>query len=96
MILRQNDYSVYPPKTNNFMRPEDKNWRGIKKVKLDLLDAHGKAFKNEEQSIEKPLIEYGSNTSQNTNFNFFGANHLIVEGTYTSTLSNVDISIFID
>ncbi|MDA7648594.1 hypothetical protein N8746_03815, partial [Alphaproteobacteria bacterium] len=54
------------------------------------------AFKNGEHFIEKPLIEYGSNTSQNTNFNFFGANLLIVEGTYTSTLSNVDIGVFID
>ena len=78
------------------MRREDKNWKRMKKVKLDLLNAHGKAFKNEEHSIEKPLIEYGSNTSQNTNFNFFSANLLIVEGTYKSTLSNVDISIFID
>ena len=78
------------------MRREDKNWRGMKEVKLDLLDAHVKAFKNGEQFIEKPLIEYDSNTSQNTNFNFFGANLLIVEGTYTSTLSNVDKRIFID
>ena len=78
------------------MRREDKNWRGMKEVKLDLLDAHVKAFKNGEQFIEKPLIEYDSNTSQNTNFNFFGANLLIVEGTYTSTLSNIDIRIFID
>ena len=96
VILRQDDYFVYPPKTNNFMRREDKNWRGMREVKLDLLDAHVKAFKNGEHFIEKPLIEYGSNTRQNTNFNFFGANILIVEGTYTSTLSNVDIGVFID
>tara|TARA_B100001093_G_scaffold250881_1_gene240325 strand:- start:822 stop:1469 length:648 start_codon:yes stop_codon:yes gene_type:complete len=96
VILRQDDYFVYPPKTNNFMRREDKNWRGMKEVKLDLLDAHLKAFKNGEHFIEKPVVDYGSNTSQNTNFNFFGANLIIVEGTYTSTLSNVDIGVFID
>ena len=96
VILRQDDYFIYPPATNNFMRREDKNWRGMKEVKLDLLDAHVKAFKNGEHFIEKPLIEYDSNTIQNKNFNFSGANLLIVEGTYTSTLSNVDIGIFID
>ena len=68
----------------------------MKEVKLDLLDAHVKAFKNGDHFIEKPLIEYDSNTSQNTNFSFFGAKVLIVEGTYTSTLSNVDTRIFID
>ena len=46
VILRQDDYFVYPPKTNNFMRRKDKNWRGMKEVKLDLLDTHVQAFKN--------------------------------------------------
>jgi uridine kinase len=96
VILRQDDYFIYPPKTNNFMRRKDKNWRGMKEVKLDLLDVHVKAFKSGKNSIEKPLIEYDSNISRNTNFNFSGANILIVEGTYTSTLSNVDKRIFID
>ena len=96
VILRQDDYFIYPPKTNNFMRRKDKNWRGMKEVKLDLLDVHVKAFKSGKNSIEKPLVEYDSNTSRNTNFNFSGANILIVEGTYTSTLSNVDKRIFID
>ena len=27
VILRQDDYFIYPPATNNFMRREDKNWR---------------------------------------------------------------------
>ena len=32
-ILRQDDYFVYPPKTNNFMRREDKNWRAGRSCK---------------------------------------------------------------
>jgi uridine kinase len=96
VILRQDDYFIYPPKTNNLMRRKDKKWRGMKEVKLDLLDAHVRAFKNGDHFIKKPVIEYDSNIIQDTNFNFFGAKFLIVEGTYTSALSNVDKRVFID
>ena len=96
VILRQDDYFIYPPKTNNYMRRKDEKWRGMKEVNLDLLDAHVQAFKDGSQFIEKPVIEYESNNIQKTNFNFFDAKFLIVEGTYTSILSNVDRRIFID
>ena len=46
MILRQDDYFIYPPITNNFKRRKEKEWRGMKEVKLDLLDAHVQAFKD--------------------------------------------------
>ena len=78
------------------MRRKDEKWRGLKEVNIDLLDAHVQAFKNGDQFIEKPIIEYDSNNVQKTNFNFFDAKFLIVEGTYTSILSNVDSRIFID
>ena len=96
VILRQDDYFIYPPKTNNYMRRKDEKWRGMKEVNLDLLDAHVQAFKNGDQFIEKPVVEYDSNNIQKTNFNFLDAKFLIVEGTYTSILSNVDRRIFID
>ena len=96
VILRQDDYFIYPPKTNNFMRRDDEKWRGMKEVNLDLLDAHVKAFKNGHQFIEKPVVDYDTNIIRNINFNFCGAKFLIVEGTYTSTLSNVDKRVFID
>ena len=96
VILRQDDYFIYPPKTNNYMRRKDKKWRGMREVKLNLLDTHAQAFKNGDQFIKKPVIQYDSNNIQKTNFNFFDAKFLIVEGTYTSILSNVDRRIFID
>ena len=78
------------------MRRKDKKWRGMQEVKLDLLDAHIQAFKNGDQFIEKPLIKYKSDIIQKKKFYFFDAKFLIVEGTYTSILSNVDRRIFID
>ena len=96
VILGQDDYFIYPPKTNNNLRRKDKKWRGMKEVRLDLLDAHVQAFKDGNQCIEKPVIEYDTNIIRNINFNFCEAKFLIVEGTYTSTLSNIDKRVFID
>ena len=96
VILRQDDYFIYPPITNNFKRRKEKEWRGMKEVKLDLLDAHVQAFKSGDQFIEKPVIEYDTDIIRNINFNFCSAKFLIVEGTYTSALSNVDKRVFID
>ena len=96
VILRQDDYFIYPPMTNNFKRRKEKEWRGMKEVKLDLLDAHVQAFKSGNQFIEKPVIEYDTDIIRNINFNFCSAKFLIVEGIYTSTLSNVDKRVFID
>ena len=96
VILRQDDYFIFPPKTNNLKRRKEKEWRGMKEVKLDLLDAHIKAFKSGDQFIEKPVIEYDTDIIRNINFNFCAAKILIVEGTYTSALSNVDKRVFID
>ena len=55
-----------------------------------------KLSKIEVQFIEKPVIEYDTDIIQKINFNFCSAKFLIVEGTYTSALSNVDKRIFID
>ena len=96
VILQQDDYFIYPPKTNNHMRRKNKKWRGTKEIKLDLLNAHVQAFKNGDRLIEKPLISYDKNMVEKTSFDFFDAKVLIVEGTYTATLLNVDRRIFID
>ena len=96
VILRQDDYFIYPPITNNFKRRKEKEWRGMKEVKLDLLDEHIKAFKSGDQFIEKPVIEYDTDIIRKVSFNFCAAKFLIVEGTYTSALSNVDKRVFID
>ena len=78
------------------MRRKNKKWRGTKEIKLDLLNAHVQAFKNGDRLIEKPLISYDKNMVEKTSFDFFDAKVLIVEGTYTATLLNVDRRIFID
>lgn len=38
VIFQQDDYFVYPPKTNDRTRRADINWVGTQEVKLDLID----------------------------------------------------------
>ena len=58
LILQQDDYFVYPPKTNDQTRRADIGWVGPQEVRLDLLDAHLQSFREGASIIEKPLVIY--------------------------------------
>lgn len=96
LILSQDDYFVHPPKSNNLMRRKNPSWRGIKEVRLDLMNEHIEAFHNGEVFVNKPTIDYKTDTVLLENFNFFDAELIIVEGTYTSLLQKIDKRVFID
>jgi uridine kinase len=95
-ILQQDDYFVFPPKTNHEMRRRNIEQVGPYEVKLDFLDSNLRSFKRGEQSIFKPLVYYEENrmTTEELDVGEFVA--LIAEGTYTSLLSFVDFRVFID
>jgi uridine kinase len=44
VIFQQDDYFIYPPKTNDAVRRKDISWVGPQEVKLDLLDQHLRDF----------------------------------------------------
>ena len=96
LIFQQDDYFVYPPKTNDRTRRGDIAWVGPQEVHLDLLDAHLKAFRDGEQIIDKPLVIYEEDSITSEQLNLGGAQVAIAEGTYTTLLSNVDTRVFID
>ncbi len=96
LILQQDDYFVYPPKTNDRTRRADIAWVGPQEVHLDLLDAHLKAFREGEVVIEKPLVIYEDDTITSERLDIGGAEVAIAEGTYTTLLANVDTRVFID
>ncbi len=58
LILQQDDYFVYPPKTNDQTRRTDIGWVGPQEVRLDLLDAHLRSFREGSSVIEKTLVIY--------------------------------------
>ena len=95
-ILQQDDYFVHPPKTNDGTRRTDIGWVGPQEVRLDLMDAHVQAFLDGAAQIEKPLVEYESDSISNEIMPFGDARVLIAEGTYTTLLEHCRTHVFID
>jgi len=95
-ILQQDDYFVYPPKTNDQTRRADIGWVGPQEVRLDLLDAHLLSFREGAPIFEKPLVIYQEDRITTERFDAEDSQVLIAEGTYTTTLSNVNTHVFID
>lgn len=95
-ILQQDDYFVYPPKTNDLVRRRDLEWLGPKEVRLDLLDRNLKDIKEGIDEIVKPLVIYEEDRIVTETVHFGLVRVVIAEGTYTSLLKNSDIRVFID
>ena len=95
-IFQQDDYFIYPPKTNAEMRRKNIDHVGLSEVNLALLDKHLKSIIQEKNEIEKPLVIFDEDRISKEIVNFGGIKVIIVEGTYTTTLHNVYQHIFID
>ncbi len=95
-IFQQDDYFVYPPKTNAKQREKDINWVGMQEVKLDLLDTELLQIKAGETIIEKPLVDFDADQIGKEAVNLSKYKVLIAEGTYTTSLKQADMRIFID
>lgn len=95
-ILQQDDYFVFPPKTNHRMRQNNVEQVGPYEVKLDFLDSNLRSFKRGENPLYKPLVIYDEDRITHEELDTSGVELLIAEGTYTSLLSFVDFRIFID
>jgi uridine kinase len=94
-IYQQDDYFVYPPKTNDRTRREDIAWVGSGEVRLDLLDAHLQAALDGADEVEKPLVIYEEDRIDTETMDLRDATVVIAEGTYTSLLEHVDTRVFI-
>lgn len=96
VILQQDDYFVYPPKTNDRTRRADIDWVGPQEVKLELMDAHVSEFLGGAAAIDKPLVDYESDSVATERMAFGVARVLIAEGTYTTLLEHCQTHVFID
>lgn len=97
IILCQDDYFKLPPKTNHKKRIKDINWVGPGEVQLDILDAHIYHLKNKPyQVLEKPLVYFEEDCIKAEIIHPGAFDVIIVEGTYTSLLKNIDIRVFIN
>jgi uridine kinase len=96
IVLQQDDYFVYPPKSNDRARREDINWVGPQEVKLELMDENLSAFKQGEKQLHKPLVIYKEDKVIDESMPTDNARVAIAEGTYTTLLDNIDTHVFID
>lgn len=95
-VLQQDDYFVFPPRTNHEMRRHNLEQVGPYEVKLDFLDSNLRSFKRGESPIFKPLVIYDEDRITWEEVNVADLEVLIAEGTYTSLLQFVDFRVFID
>ena len=95
-ILQQDDYFVFPPRTNHEMRRHNLEQVGPYEVKLDFLDSNLRSFKRGESPIFKPLVIYEEDRITWEEMDVAVLDLLIAEGTYTSLLQFVDFRVFID
>ncbi len=95
-ILGQDDYFVFPPKTNHEMRRTNIEQVGPYEVKLDFLDSNLRSFKRNESPIFKPLVIYDEDRITHEEMDVSDLQILIAEGTYTSLLEFIDFRMFID
>ena len=95
-VLQQDDYFVFPPRTNHEMRWRNLEQVGTYEVKLDFLDSNLRSFKRGESPIYKPLVIYDENCITREEMDVGGLAVLIAEGTYTTLLEFAEIHVFID
>ena len=97
IILCQDDYFRLPPKTNHANRLKDINNVGTKEVFLDMLDEHIRILKDMQgQELVKPLVDFDNDKIGQEVVKAEDFDLIIVEGTYTSLLKNLDVRCFID
>ena len=96
IILQQDDYFVYPPKTNAAMRKKNIDHVGMSEVKLSVLDQNLRDILDGKSSIEKPLVIYEEDRITSETINVEGVTAIIAEGTYTTSLNSVHQRVFID
>jgi len=95
-VFGQDDYFKLPPKTNENKRKEDIAWVGMQEVKLDLIDQNLDAVLKGYYSLTKPLVDFDADEIGEEVVDLKNYKVLIAEGTYTTSLKNVDCRVFID
>lgn len=95
-IFQQDDYFVFPPKTNAAERRKDIKHVGTGEVKLGLLDEHLSKARDGKEKIEKPLVIFDEDKITSETIDPAEYDVFLAEGTYTTLLDHADFRVFID
>ncbi len=96
VVLQQDDYFVYPPKTNDAKRRQAFDWIGPHEVQLDRLDRDVQAIVHGANHITKPLVIYAEDRVDEEQIDTSGCQVVIAEGTYVTRIESLDWRVFID
>lgn len=97
LVLAQDDYFKLPPRSNHERRQQGIDWVGMGEVKLDLLDSHLAHFRARRlEPLSKPLVYFDENRIGEETVADGPFDVVIAEGTYTTSLENVDVRVFIN
>ena len=96
-LIQQDDFFKLPPRTNHENHKKDihKNV-GPQEVHLDKMQGIIDAFRHDIDEITKPSVDYKLNIIDEEKINIKLIKVLIIEGTYTTLLNNVDLHIFME
>jgi uridine kinase len=95
-VLHMDDYFFLPPQATHLNRVKDLAVVGQGEVNLPLLQQHIRQFKQGVDQIEKPLIHFRKNSIASEVIYLRDLQIVIVEGTYTGFLEDVDLKIFLE
>ena len=95
-VFQQDNYFILPPRSNDAARREDISRVGPHEVRLDLMNQHIAQFLDGDGVIEKPLVDYASDSVGSERLDTANARVAIADGTYTSLLPSLDARVFID
>ena len=93
-IFHMDDYFYLPPTSNHIQRLEDINHVGPQEVNMQLLQSHIDQFLEGEEFLEKPLVHYKENEIRTELVDLNQVGLIIIEGTYTTLLDNINCKIF--
>jgi uridine kinase len=96
LLLGQDDFYVFPPKTNRRMRERNPDQIGPAEVKLDYMDALIHATRQGVPRIWVPEVDFDVDRIDHVVREVAGTKAIVVEGTYCTQLEQVDTHVFID
>lgn len=95
-ILHMDDYFHLPPTSNHLQRLDDINHVGTQEVDLELMQQHINEIIQGKEEIVKPLIHYKENDKRTEIFKTADLDVILIEGTYTALLENIDAKVFME
>lgn len=96
IVLNQDGFYFLPPKENTLKRKDDINWVGSQEVNLKLMQEAINSFKAGAPRLKVSIVDYIENRIFEKELDTGEVQVIVVEGTYSFLLDDLDAKIFIE